>query len=77
MPANAPYDLAFWREEVDRAQRVADPLYLKMEENLAYYAGTPLMSQPTSDYVNVNVDVYQVEQKTPQLFFDTPDLQMQ
>lgn len=76
MPANQPYDLAFWRGEVDRATRIGEQQHPRWQENLNYYVGTPLGTEPTSDYVNVNVDFYQVEQKGAQLFFETPELQM-
>lgn len=76
MPANQPYDLAFWRGEVDRSSRVGESYHTKWQENLNYYTGTPLTEAPSADYVNVNVDFYQVEQRGAQLFFETPELQL-
>jgi hypothetical protein len=76
MPANEPYGLAFWRGEVDRAATMGESHWSKWQENLNYYTGTPLTQAPSSDYVNVNVDFYQVEQKGAQLFFETPELQL-
>ena len=52
-----------------------EPHATKWQENLNYYTGTPLDSAPTSDFVNVNVDFYETEQKNAQLFFETPELQ--
>ena len=69
-------DRSFWRGEVERSQRIAEPYYTIWQENLDYYTGTPLKSTPTSDYVNVNIDFYQVEQKGAALFFETPELQL-
>lgn len=74
MPANQPYDLKFWLGEVDRAERVSAGHHSTWQENLDYYTGTPLSDAP-ADYVNVNVDFYETEQKSSQLFFETPELQ--
>lgn len=74
--AENPQEPSFWRGEIDRSRRVAEPYHTKWQENLNYYTGQPLDSAPSADYVNVNVDFYQVEQKGAQLFFDTPELQL-
>jgi len=76
MPANAPHGLQFWWDEVDRAVRINDEHAAAWQTNLDYYAGTPLTSAPTTDYVNVNVDYAQTEVIVSQLFFDTPELQV-
>lgn len=75
MPANQPYDHTFWLGEVERSERESASRHSAWQENLNYYTGTPLTEAPSSDYVNVNVDFYQVEQKGAQLFFECPDLQ--
>src|SRR3990167_712755 len=75
MPANQPYDLKFWQDEVARATRVDEPLYTKWQESLNFYTGEPLDAMPEGEFVNVNVDFYETEQKTAQLFFDSPELQ--
>lgn len=76
MPANQPYDLGFWKGEIEKSRSVAEPYFSKWQENLNYYTGTPLTDAPSGDYVNVNVDFSQVEQKCAQLFFETPELQL-
>jgi len=75
MPADSPYDITFWREEVDRSVRIDEPLNAKWQENLNFYTGTPLDAMPDGEFVNVNVDFYETEQKTAQLFFESPELQ--
>lgn len=75
MPANQPYGLQFWRDEVDRAVRLTDTHAGDWQTNLDYYSGKPLTEAPTTDYVNVNVDYAQAEVLVSQLFFDSPELQ--
>ena len=75
LPSHAP--LGFWLSEVERAQAQVDVRKTECQENLDYYTGKPLASAPDSHYVNVNVDFYQVEQKLAQLFYETPDLQIE
>ena len=72
MPANLPYDLSFWRDEVDRAERAQEPYYSKWQKNLDAYVAK---EKDTGDIVNVNVDFYETEQKNAQLFFESPELQ--
>lgn len=71
---------SFWKTEIDRAQRVAEPKYAVWQENLDYYTGTSkdakLATDANGEWVNVNVDFYETEQKNAQLFYDTPDLQI-
>lgn len=78
LPVDA--DLAFWRGEVDRAQRALDPLYPQWDENNDYYKGqskdATAATTAGSDWINVNVDFYQAEQKASELFFERPDLQL-
>ena len=76
MPANQPYDLGFWREEVDRAVRITERYVSEWQTNLDYYSGKPLPDAPTTDYVNVNVDFAQAEVLVSQLFFENPELQV-
>lgn len=75
MPANQPYGLEFWRDEIARSERIAEPLHSKWETNLKYYTGD-ITDKPTPEFVNVNVDFYETEQKGGQLFYDTPELQL-
>lgn len=76
-PLPAAADLGFWRTEVERSQRDRQTHESDWDENLRYYTGQPLTTVPVTDYVNVNVDFYQVEQKLAQLFYETPDLQIE
>jgi hypothetical protein len=76
LPLPAGADYSFWTGEVERADREYDAHKTKWQENLDYYTGQPLASPPETDYVNVNVDFYQVEQKLAQLFYETPELQV-
>lgn len=75
-----PSGPSFWKEEIDRAQRVAEKFYPKWQEHLDYYAGASKdatdAASSNSEWVNVNVDFYETEQKRHQLFYETPDLQM-
>lgn len=78
LPVDAP--LAFWRGEVDRAEEAAKPYHGEWQDNVSWYIGKSPDAQTAvsknTDYVNVNVDFYQVEQKQAQLFYETPELQM-
>lgn len=76
LPLPPAADLAFWRSEVQRSEQQNAALKTERQDNLDYYTGKPLASLPETEYVNVNVDFYQVEQKGPQLFFQTPELQL-
>jgi hypothetical protein len=76
LPLPANYDLGFWTSEVDRAERVRQSHEPAWDENLRYYGGKPLTTTPEADFVNVNVDFYETEQKAAQLFFEQPDLQL-
>jgi hypothetical protein len=71
MPANQPYDVTFWRAEVERADRLVSAAKGDWQDNLDYYSG----KKKPDGVVNVNVDFYETEQKHPQLFFESPELQ--
>lgn len=73
MPANAPYDFAFWRDEVDRSERADQDVYTAAQTSLDSYTNKKNGANETD--VNVNVDFYETEQKTAQLFFESPELQ--
>lgn len=80
MPEQKPTDAGFWRDEVKRSRSVAEVVWPDWQTNLDYYAGrspdaVAAVANKT-EWVNVNVDFYQVEAKLPQLFFETPDLQL-
>ena len=60
MPANAPYGLSFWREEVDRAERISAPYHEKWQTNLDHYTAK---DKADGTIINVNVDFYETEQK--------------
>ena len=74
-------DAKFWRGELDRSVQVATPLFSQWQEHLDYYAGMSADATKAlasnGDWVNVNADFYQVELKRAQLFFDTPELQLE
>jgi hypothetical protein len=76
LPLPEGAELSFWREEVDRSDRAQQPYLEGWKKNIEWYEGKKPSGKP-SDYVNVNVDFYEVEQKLPQLFFETPELQME
>lgn len=77
LPLPAEADFGFWKSEVERADRAQDPYKSDWQNNVEYYkAGKPTDKPTTADYVNVNVDFYQVEQKQAQLFYEQPDLQL-
>jgi hypothetical protein len=76
LPVNQPYDRAWWQSEVERGQRLMDPRYPTWQKNLDYHTGgVPESDAPSKEYVNVNTDFYETEQKLAQLFFETPELQ--
>jgi len=75
LPANAAYDAKFWQEERDRSIRADEPFWSKWQENVNFLIGAPLDAMPEGEFVNVNVDFYETEQKTGQLFFESPELQ--
>ena len=72
--------LEFWRDEIERAERAAKVYHPEWDENVQWYTGkspdAAAMVGKNSDFVNVNVDFYQVEQKQATLFYETPDLQL-
>lgn len=77
LPKDAP--LAFWRAEIDRADIAQRAFHGAWDENVQWYAGRSpdaVAFSRTSDFVNVNVDFYQTEQKLAALFYDTPELQL-
>ena len=73
-------DLAFWRGEIERSRREQERYHGAWQTNLDYYTGrspdAATAIQQGTDFVNVNVDFYQVEQKLAQLFYETPELQI-
>lgn len=73
-------DFKFWVGEIDRARAVRKTHEPAWQENLDCYTGQSPDAQKAitdkSEWVNVNVDFYQVEQKLAQLFYETPDLQL-
>lgn len=81
LPLPPEADLTFWRDEVERADAVAQPYHGEWQENIDWYTGKSPDAKKAlgtnSDYVNVNVDFYQVEQKLAALFYETPDLQLE
>ena len=72
MPANAAYGLQFWRDEVDRAERISAGFHAVWQKNLDHYVAK---DKADGTIINVNVDFYETEQKNGQLFFDSPELQ--
>jgi hypothetical protein len=72
--------VTFWRDEVERADRAAKVFHPEWDENVQWYTGkspdAQAMVGKNADFVNVNVDFYQVEQKQATLFYETPDLQL-
>lgn len=72
--------MPFWRCEVDRADRAAQKYHPAWDTNVQWYQGespdaaTALAAR--TEWVNVNVDFYEVEQKQAQLFYETPELQL-
>lgn len=80
LPLPADAGLEFWRGEVDRAEDAARPYHGEWQDNVSWYIGkspdAAAAQTNNADYVNVNVDFYQVEQKQAQLFYETPELQM-
>lgn len=81
LPLPADAGLSFWQEEVKRADAVAEPYHAEWQENIDWYTGKSPDAKKAlgtnTEHVNVNVDFYQVEQKQAQLFFETPDLQLE
>lgn len=75
MPANATYGYAFWQGEVEKSVRADEPLATGWQESHNFYSGEPLDAMPDGEFVNINVDFYETEQKVPQLFFESPELQ--
>jgi len=75
-----PTDAAFWRGEITRSRTVAEVVWPDWQTNLDYYAGrSPDAATAVAnktEWVNVNVDFYQVEAKQAQLFYEQPDLQL-
>ncbi len=80
LPLPPGADLAFWRDEIDRSERIATTHHTEWQENIDWFSGqSPDARTAVNDkkpFVNVNVDFYQVEQKLAQLFYETPDLQL-
>lgn len=80
LPLPVGADVSFWREEIDRADRAAKVFHPEWDENVQWYTGkspdAQAMVGKNADFVNVNVDFYQVEQKQATLFYETPDLQL-
>src|SRR5262245_10502714 len=72
--------LSFWRGEVERADTEAKKRETEWKDNVEWYVGRSpdvvTAMKANTDYVNVNVDFYQVEQKQAQLFYETPELQL-
>lgn len=79
LPLPAGTSLAFWRGEIDRAHDEGRKYHDRWQDNIRWYGGDSpdaAKYKATPDYVNVNVDFYQVEQKQAQLFYETPELQL-
>lgn len=80
LPLPKGADLKFWRSEVESANTAQEKLYPEWQTNIDWYTGkSPDAAQAAkdhADFVNVNVDFYQVEQKLAQLFYETPELQL-
>lgn len=75
LPVNA--DLTFWRTEVDKAGQSQNPYHTTWQQNIEAYKGKTLQGMASGpDFVNTNIDFYQTEQKSAQLFYETPDLQL-
>src|SRR5262245_60240 len=80
-PTNIPLppsaDLKFWRGEIERSDNCDKSYQTQWQDNINWYRGeSPDAAMATTDFVNVNVDFYQVEQKEAQLFYETPELQL-
>lgn len=72
-----PQDLVTrWRRRLDLSEEVAKKYHQEWQDNLDAYAGKPLKSIPSSDWVNVNLDAALVEIKKAQLFFQNPDVRL-
>ena len=69
-----------WKAEIERSKSVAEPYWSNWEDNLQAYIGKSkdavLAQADNRDYVNVPTDYTNIRVKVPQLFFDTPELQM-
>lgn len=77
LPLPQGADLTFWKGEIDRAERASKASQDQGDQNVKWYLGqSPDAAAAKGDYVNVNVDFYQVEQKLSQLFYETPELQL-
>lgn len=80
MPEMTPMDPKFWQGEIKRSRTLSEDLWPKWQENIDYYAGSSpdavTAATNKAEWVNVNVDFYQVESKQAQLFYETPDLQL-
>lgn len=76
----AATSLKFWQDEIERAERTAKSYHMMWDENVQWYTGRSpdalAMLGKNVDFVNVNVDFYQVEQKMANLFYETPELQL-
>ncbi len=71
--------LAFWRGEVERADAEGRKYHDQWQNNIRWYEGDSpdaAKYRENTDFVNVNIDFYQVEQKLAQLFYETPELQL-
>ncbi len=70
-------DFKFWQGEIARSREVGKTFESDWQTNLDYYTGkNPDAAKTDSDFVNVNVDFYEVELKSAQLFYETPELQL-
>lgn len=77
LPLPTSASLKFWRDEVERATRTMQPHESKWDENVQWYRGeSPDAANVKSDFVNVNVDFSQTEQKMAHVFYETPELQL-
>jgi hypothetical protein len=78
LPLPASADLAFWKTEVERAEDEQKKHHTEWDENVQWYEGKSpeAIKVGDPDYVNVNVDFYQTEQKLGLLFYETPELQL-
>ncbi len=70
-------DAKFWLSEIARSREVGKTFESDWQTNLDYYTGkNPDAAKTDGDFVNVNVDFYETELKTGQLFYETPELQL-
>ena len=71
---------AAWKDEVSRSVSLAETYWPAWQDNVNSYIGQNTDAESANNagtnFVNVNADFKNVEVKMPQLFFDTPELQL-